>query len=255
MSRQCPDGVCRICRAKGPLSFEHVPPKAAFNRVPVVRSTMEDYLKAGGNWDVIKGRMSQRGAGECTLCERCNNRTGGWYGSEYAEWAKLGLEWLARIPPEIPPVEVTIQNRYPMRFLKQVITMLFSVNAAGFADDHAELVAFVLDPRKTNLPPIYQLYMTVVAGPRSRSSGLSSMSFDRGVIELVTEVAHLPFAFLMVVGEPRRDDLGCITHFADLGYDDRREVRIRVKAGEIFTIYPDDHRTRDRAEREAQASR
>jgi len=36
VSRKSPDGVCHICGERGALSFEHIPPKAAFNNRPVV---------------------------------------------------------------------------------------------------------------------------------------------------------------------------------------------------------------------------
>ena len=122
-----PEGNCRICGVFGRLSWEHVPPEAAYNDYQVVRASQEQMTKPE-LWDGRRGEIQQRGSGNYTLCEPCNNKTGSWYGSEYVSWAKRGLERLQRIPPEEDrPFFVPFRGR-PLRFLKQVITMFFSVN-------------------------------------------------------------------------------------------------------------------------------
>jgi hypothetical protein len=35
-----------------------------------------------------QGKINQRGSGKHTLCHRCNNDTGGWYGRAYVEFAR-----------------------------------------------------------------------------------------------------------------------------------------------------------------------
>jgi hypothetical protein len=69
-------GVCHLCGINGKLSFEHVPPEAAFNDQRVLESDVHRLI--GG--DLIKelekptGKYNQRGAGKFTLCDRCNTR-------------------------------------------------------------------------------------------------------------------------------------------------------------------------------------
>ena len=77
-------GTCCICGRYGPFSFEHVPPRAAYNNFRVFEADVKCIV--GGGWQALKnpsGKYSQRGAGKYTLCERCNNDTGAWYGSDY----------------------------------------------------------------------------------------------------------------------------------------------------------------------------
>jgi hypothetical protein len=250
MAKRKEFGKCRICGKDGQLSFEHVPPQAAFNNAPAVGYKMDEYLRAQGDLASMRGEKSQRGVGAFTLCIKCNNDTGAWYGTEYVEWAKMGFEILDRVPPGTPPAQVTVSQHYPLRFIKQIVTMVFSVNALGFADWNPELVRFVLDKSRTHLPPQYQVYLTVVGGPRTRSSGITGlMELGHGnQTELVTEIGYPPFASLLLIGQARRDDLGCITHFADCGYDEKREVTTRLQSGELATPYPDDYRTRERVE-------
>src|SRR5438552_9354996 len=88
-------GVCHLCGTEGRLSFEHVPPKAAFNNRPVVAYGFEEAIKAGPE-NSGKGRIQQRGAGAYTLCGKCNNDTGRWYGKHYAAWTYGALTTFIR---------------------------------------------------------------------------------------------------------------------------------------------------------------
>src|SRR5690606_19434915 len=89
MARRRTQGKCHICGQFGDLSFEHVPPEAAFNNRPIrVKSGMQ---LVNADLDDERGRTQQRGAGGYTLCERCNSLTGTWYGSAYVDWACQGL--------------------------------------------------------------------------------------------------------------------------------------------------------------------
>jgi len=84
MARRKKTGVCCICGQTGELSFEHVPPKAAYNKITVIEYEWEQHVQNRKS----KGRSRQGGAGAYTLCEQCNNNTGPWYGDEYVKWAR-----------------------------------------------------------------------------------------------------------------------------------------------------------------------
>src|SRR5580693_1774474 len=88
-------GRCCICGTEGKLSFEHVPPRKAFNDQPLLFADKER-LRSGGHPDEYDtgGKEHQKGSGTYTLCEKCNNDTGGWYGRAYVDFAKQGMEYL-----------------------------------------------------------------------------------------------------------------------------------------------------------------
>jgi hypothetical protein len=77
MARKKIIDVCHICGVNGKLSFEHVPPRAAFNNRRVVKVGFDDAAHLGPD-QVPRGQIQQRGAGAYTLCESCNNWTGNW---------------------------------------------------------------------------------------------------------------------------------------------------------------------------------
>ncbi len=245
--RKRPDGPCHICGRVCQLSWEHVPPESAFNDRPIVRAVIDKVL-TGDRWDGRSGEKVQRGSGGFTLCERCNNDTGSWYGAEYAEWANQGLELLARIDARYH----TENDRfcvpfrgYPARFLKQVITMFFSVNECGFADQHPELVQYVLDKRRRCLPPRYGVDLVLVRGAFARSSGVSGRAnFANGQVEISSEVAHFPFAVRLILNaDEHLDRVGALERFAEYAFEDRREVWIFTTAGDIATAFPGDYRS------------
>lgn len=111
-------GQCRICGKHGKLSFEHVPNRAAYNKITTIEYSWEDeYIHK----KQTKGKIRQGGIGEYTLCEKCNNNTGHWYGGEYTRWARACFEYLRnRKPSSVEPDEavLTLYNVYPLRFLK-----------------------------------------------------------------------------------------------------------------------------------------
>lgn len=245
------EGKCRLCGTVGPLSWEHVPPESAFNNRPIVRASTETLLTPE-LWDGKRGKTIQRGSGEYTLCERCNNNTGAWYGAEYASWARQGLGCLSRVHPDQDAPFFATFRGFPLRFLKQVVTMFFSVNAEGFADQHPELATFVLDRHATDLPTKYLFDLVLVRGTLSRSSGLyASMDVTTGRAEVASEVAHPPLALRLILAPARDARRGALEQFARFGYDDRRDVVLYTVAGHIITKFPGDYRSHATVLREA----
>jgi hypothetical protein len=252
--RKRPEGKCRVCGTFGPLSWEHVPPEAAYNDHQVVMATQEQKL-ASELWDGKRGQVQQRGSGAYTLCERCNNNTGTWYGAEYVRWSKQGLERLLRIPStEERPFFVPFRGR-PLRFLKQVVAMFFSVNNDSFASLHPELVRFVLNRESTGLPPAYKVDLVLVRGGFARGVGIyGATNLATGATDVASEVAHYPFALKMQFGDGGRQRHGAIEQFARCGFNEEREVWLYTIAGHVVTKYPGDYRSKERVEREAATS-
>src|SRR3712207_733867 len=84
-------GICHICGASGPLTFEHVPPQKAFNNKPVIVLPFDaSHLGPDPLAHGAKGRVQQRGLGDYTLCARCNSVTGSWYGGDFVDWCYQG---------------------------------------------------------------------------------------------------------------------------------------------------------------------
>jgi hypothetical protein len=135
-------GTCHLCGQTGKLSFEHVPPEAAFNDQRVLEADIHRLI---GSKDLIGdlanpkgGRYNQRGAGKHTLCEPCNNNTGAWYGTSYVSFVRA-MYWLCEhVPPNVTvEVECTIR---PLDVFKQMLVMFCSASPPTFAQKHPRLV-------------------------------------------------------------------------------------------------------------------
>jgi hypothetical protein len=91
--------ACHVCREEeAQLSYEHVPPRSAFNDDPTTVYGLDNWLARDEEGQMSRGRIEQRGAGGRTLCERCNNSTGSWHGNELARAALAGARILLETP-------------------------------------------------------------------------------------------------------------------------------------------------------------
>ena len=178
MARKPVFGSCRICQKHTKLSFEHVPPEAAFNDCPAVGKQFSDLInKNPDNYFEEKGEVSQRGVGGYTLCEACNSKTGGWYGTAFAKWAHQGMDILEhayRTPQLYYHFRI-----FPLRVMKQIICMFFSITDDLFAWNHPDLVEFVLNKNQRHLNPDIRIFSYYNVGPHGRYIGGTSIESMR----------------------------------------------------------------------------
>lgn len=246
-------GDCHICGRNGDLSYEHVPPRSAFNnrRIWVARG---DQLFRGRDIDSMSKDQLQRGAGGYTLCARCNNDTGRWYGAAFAAWAAQAVEILERAKE--PPLLAYPYTIYPLRLIKQIISMFFSVNAPVFRNEVPYLVRFVLNRYTKGLPDDIRLHAAYTAGRTSRTAGKSGLITGVGGNDMrahaISEVAFPPFVFVLTLGsdcpDPRLVD---ISFFASFGYDEMSRPYMNFPVLPINSPYPTDYRTTSEIRRAA----
>lgn len=245
MAKKAVFGVCHICGANGKLSFEHVPPESAFND-RTVRSPDAKRVFGLQNLDdlsKIGGRQSQRGIGGHTLCESCNSRTGHWYGAHYAAWAYQAAGYMVGSPTQLTlayPFHIL-----PLRVIKQIICMFFSVNPPGFRLAHQDLVRFVLNPKEKYLSPAVRLFAGYTASDRSRSSGVAGMLSGESM-RVYSEISFPPFSYILDLNHqaPVHEMLD-ISFFSRFGYDDYRALNLRMPVLSIYTPFPGDFRSRE----------
>jgi len=246
-------GKCHLCGGFGKLSFEHSPPKKAFNDDSVLYAEMQTLL-AGGDIDVLTGKVHQRGVGAYTLCDSCNNRTGSWYGGAYVSLARQGME-LLRTVRSAPLFHVPFHIK-PLRVIKQVVCMFMSTNGPKFQHSQPELARFVLNPAARHLPDGIRIFAFYTVSDRSRSTGPAGMmsGFLTGQVKkyMLSETTFPPFGFVMTFGSPPPDDrLTDITYFAEYQYKDTRTLWLKLPVLPIYTHFPGDYRSREKVLKDA----
>jgi hypothetical protein len=246
-------GVCCICGNNGDLSFEHVPPRAAYNKATVIGYKWEDFTKN----QMKKGKSLQGGAGAYTLCVNCNNNTGSWYGNEYVKWSRTCLDvmryWSIR---KITFGTVFLHNVYPLRFLKQIVTCFFSLTGAPggavFANNFPGLAQFVLDKHNTTLPPGFRFFMNLYKPSNTGStqlrrwpiSGKISVAQDaNGNLismnsSIFDEIAHPPFQLVMTMENDPFREATEITSFKDYDYDEQVNIQLQLRVVDSTSPFP-----------------
>jgi len=253
MARRPVHGTCHLCGAEGKLSFEHVPPRAAFNDRPVVLATIDEILQKG-DLEEFRGRTEQRGVGSHTLCVRCNNTTGHWYGGGYVEWAYQGMTILASAdgsPRLYYPFKI-----FPLRVIKQIVCMFFSANGPEFRTANPYLQQLALDKQRRYLPPEVKIYTFYNISPKIRLSGVSAVIRLGQGMHIVGEVTFPPFGYLMVMAsappDPRPYD---ISYFAEFGYDEFKVLPLSLPVLPVSTPFPADYRSAEQVKKEVEEQR
>ena len=152
---KCGEGYCQICGEYKELSFEHVPPRGAYNDTPVVAIPMpiDSVASLASKLDgpTIPGYLSNKGSGTCTLCTDCNNFTGGSYGGYFVDAAKQIYQAVysknSSVVFKDNRLQIPLHDVVPARILKQIVAMFASIYSSSgklFAEDHRELSDYLL---------------------------------------------------------------------------------------------------------------
>lgn len=245
-------GKCALCGKKCKLSFEHIPPKAAFNANPS-RPVSGDKIMGDNSrmpWDIdgLPYENQQRGMGRFSLCDECNNNTGTWYGNDYTNFARIIHCFLADNRSSLAQ-GVHIKQIYPLRIIKQVLSMFCSIN--NFEDERIlPLRSFVLDKDKTGIDS--QHYKVCIYFTRSqliRYIPLSviitqTKSGYRNIV--VSEITAYPVGFILYLNPTEIDKHEGIdiTSFSQYKYDEKRTVYFPACVKEVNNIFPLDYRAR-----------
>jgi len=246
MSRKnAPDDHCRICGKYGKLSFEHVPPQSAFNSERVVTSPIGEGLDRPVD-EPPRGKIVQGGVGDFTLCGQCNNDTGSWYANEFAVWCYQGAKVLAMTDGN--PKLIYLHYIYPLRILKQIITMAFSQNGLKFRELHPDLVEFVLNREKRWLNPRYRVftYFNIHGTMRRIGDSMAMVNLYKGTdVIMVTEISHPPYGYVLTTdGTNPSDKITEISHFRRYEYDEWEVAPLYLPVLETHMPIPLDYRTK-----------
>lgn len=237
-------GTCHLCGFYKKLSFEHVPPGAAFNKHRIFQARGLEIFK-DENFDKPKGKISQLGSGGYTLCEQCNNDTGAWYGSAFVEWAHQAARILAFTRGQASLFYT--YHIFPLRVLKQVVCMFFSANGPSFQSVHPDLVRFVLNKEEKYLDPKFRIYACLNSSNRSRQTGVvGALNFDNRKIKILSEITFPPFGFVMTLSsDPPDARLVDISFFARYSYNDWKHIPLNLPVLPVYSYLPGDYRSRE----------
>jgi len=236
-------GHCHLCLRYTELTYEHVPPKAAFNNRKLLTLNFDEALNLGPNDAVRGGSISQKGSGGYTLCGRCNNSTGAWYGNKFVHWCYGAAEIVLRSNGN--PRVLFLKKAYPLEILKQIVTMFFSSNPPDFAAKNPELVQFALIRKLKYLNPKYRFFTYYNLGGKFRFAGVTAQgSINSSDVILMSEIGFAPLGFLMTLDSTPTDKrLYEITDFAKFTFGEPKDLTIYPQILPVHMLLPGDYRT------------
>lgn len=247
---------CALCRKYRNLTYEHIPPKAAFNYLPAKPVSGDKML--GNNermpWDTdgLQYSNQQKGMGKFSLCRECNNTTGAWYGNSYVEFAHIVHNILGHnIPDNCNGFR--IPEMFPLRFIKQVLSMFCSIN--NFNDKRMEtLRELVLQKEKRGLDKNkYKvcMYFTRSILTKYAPFSVSLYTSETGCVSIASsEITAYPLGFVLYF-DPKptyKYDGMDITYFANYTYDDCMNIEMPLCIKEVNSFLPLDYRTKKEIE-------
>jgi hypothetical protein len=236
------EGFCRLCGRYGKLSFEHIPPKKAFNDHQQLLRTMEDHLSKRSY------SRFRKGLGSYSLCERCNNYTGAWYGQAFVAWTRQGYDWLDKVHGE-KMLNLPYYIR-PLNVLKQVLVMAMAMSTEVSLNAHRDVRQFLLSPRQRHLPLDYRAFVYFgMKGQLRFNSGMALLDTEgKGADFIMAEVALPPFGYYVTrpVGDrpslAESKGLYDISWFANYGFNEWTQVHLRIPTRETHFPSPLDYR-------------
>jgi hypothetical protein len=245
-------GPCHICGTNGPLSFEHIPPAAAFNDRKVLLADTNKLFN--GNFlneiENPRGTEIQRGSGSYTLCPSCNSKTGSWYAASYVDLVHSAIPYCYKLESEAN-AKFLVRTK-PLNFLKQILTMFCSACPPDFAAKNPKLVRYLLNKESRDGPfPAIRVFLALFDIKKSlatRQSGITGrLNFQTKQRNIYSEIAFPPFNLVMTLNSPAPDNrLTEITFFNEFEYNQIATINLNLYSFAVVSAYPADYRTKDR---------
>lgn len=254
-------GRCALCGKKTELTFEHIPPRSAFNSTPArpvsgdaLIGTFSEEKRMPWDIDGLPYSNQQRGMGRFSLCRQCNNDTGTWYGNDYVDFARgVSHVMLKNNVQQGQMLRIVFKEVYPLRIVKQMLSMICSINQPAMEDTRlSKLADFVLDKDAINLDKgNYKICLYLKTGALMKYCNFSVVvmkSKDGSGIEIIplSEICAYPFGFIVYFDLPDGSDYkGCdITSFSDLQYNQKCDLEMALPIYETNNVFPLDYRTK-----------
>jgi len=240
-------GVCKICKQEKELTYEHFPPRSAFNKTTrFYRIKSDDYYQNFQDYNKskkIKSKLHQGGLGDYCLCEICNNFLGTNYVNDYVAFAKICYSILQNYD-EIKAVQFKIEKKEVnlKYFLKQATSIFICNNDDWFTDAYPELLNFVNNVESDFLPEKFRFYLYLNFEGQLRNGNWNMTN----IYGETCEFTFPPFGIILSINNSNRiNEASEITSFKY--YDKFRdgEFEITLNKYPTFSPIPLDFRTQE----------
>lgn len=241
-------GTCHICNNVGDLTFEHVPPKSAFNKASDLLSYGFD--SKTNAW--VPSKANPYGVGEYTLCAKCNNDTGGIYGQSFCEFVSKVADITKSNTAYRQPIKIAYKG-YLHRILKQILVMFCTANGPDFSSKN-NLAEYLLNFQSMNFPSDMRVYLLLVNRLSNISTGLQgTLNVRTNKTIMASEILFWPLGYILSFDEIKQNDIKDafiteITHWKNYEIDKKIETEFDLFKNYRLTIFPLDYRSKSEIE-------
>ena len=239
-SKQENIGICKLCGEKKKLTFEHIPPRVAYNKTTTYYSIPQDEYYSSKNLLKFKpkGKILQGGVGLYCLCKECNSFLGQNYVRPYSDFVNIGMDLTYKYDFDF--VVFKAKNQNPLRVLKQIASMFISISEPIFAKECPEAIEFVKNPETDKLPEKYRFYMYLNDEGQFRKFGFPTIHNKYGI---VSELAYPPFGYVLNIDNTNSfNQLTEITNFKNFSDNRTHEFDILLNKLPTHLHIPLDYR-------------
>lgn len=240
-------GTCRLCGKETELSFEHVPPKVAFNRKTTYLSVkFDDFIKIDNPLEQqYKGKKKQGGIGYNSLCKNCNSFLGSNYVNSYTKWAIVGKELLGK--GKFQYVEYRALKQEPLRLLKQILSMFLAINKEWYLESYPEISEFVKNPKSNILPDRYRIFTYLKSEGNIRYNHHAVIyKPNLGGAVNCCEIAFAPYGYVLLFDYYKNLTLlNEITHFKNYSIDEEVDLEMGMFKLDTHGQFPLDYRNKE----------
>lgn len=258
MSKNKIIGVCRVCARKTELTYEHIPPKSAFNNYkffyttnvhPLLDKKEARTFEELTSFDKRTAKKNQGGIGLHSLCGYCNNLFGTHYVRAYKEWITQSMEFFKlKNESERSKFEVNIQ---PLNVLKQIIAMFFSINAK-FSNLYPELKFYLLNKESNSLPEgirVFVYYNFIGEVRYEPFTVIGKFDVNSEIIQ-ASEITFPPMGYVLVLNGQNVDNrLHEITYFSNYRFGEVVIIPQILSILPTYIKYILDYRTKEEIEK------
>ncbi len=247
-------GRCAICGKYDELSFEHIPPRSAFNSNPIKAITGDNLSKVIESeermpWDFegINYENMQRGLEKYSICKSCNNITGELYGEEYKKVAYAAAWALHNNKEKLKDncyMQLKIEDVYISRFVKQVLSMFCSVYEV-FTKKYSYVKDIILNKDKAlEECNDFKIYAYLLKNATLGFSGATVIGYNNGETDNIVEIYAYPFGFILDLNPNKNRNEVELTQFLKYKYDEKFETTFYFQMHEKNIFFPLDYRSR-----------
>lgn len=248
MKKQPKLGNCAICGRYCESTFEHFPPKAAFNDKPTriysmdnILEKMQDSKKIPSSFEGVHYDNKQKGHGDFLLCSRCNNMTGHLYAPAYIELNNAMLGLIVNNYEEYTLADKLVFKAKikPLNFSKQALSM-FCCSYPNIKEQYPIISELIMSKNKAiNIEdcPFRLLMYLLTLDSIPGSTGPISLLMKDGRLDVKFEIDFPPFGFQLYDSGANNNAID-VTNFLTYKYDETAELVAQIPIFKKNTIFP-----------------